>query len=182
MTEPAIEIEGLSKRYRGGGPLVPIPFRWGRRLERGRRMGNEHADYDLDAADDDVDDDVDDDDDFDDGDEFEERAAGARRETWALRDISVTIPAGARVALIGPDGGGKTTLVKILSGTAIPTLGRADNSRAHAEQRYRPPQRRAHRRLPGHFPPGGPQPCGRNRRLCGVGGPDRQQGPHVLDQ
>jgi ABC-type polysaccharide/polyol phosphate transport system ATPase subunit len=125
MTEPAIEIEGLSKRYRGGGPLVPIPFRWGRRLERGRRMGDEHADYDLDAADDDVDDDVDDDDDFDDGDEFEERRTGARRETWALRDISVTIPAGARVALIGPDGSGKSTLVKILSGTAIPTSGRA---------------------------------------------------------
>jgi ABC-type polysaccharide/polyol phosphate transport system ATPase subunit len=123
MSEPAIKIEGLSKRYRGGGPLVPIPFRWGRRLERGRRIGDQRADDDLDADDDDIGGDVDDDDDLDDRDEFEERVAGGQRETWALRDIFVTIPAGARVALIGPDGAGKTTLVKILSGTAIPTAG-----------------------------------------------------------
>jgi ABC-2 type transport system ATP-binding protein len=34
----------------------------------------------------------------------------------ALRDVTATIPAGARVALIGPNGSGKTTLTRIIMG------------------------------------------------------------------
>ena len=42
----------------------------------------------------------------------------------ALRDISVTIRAGERVALVGENGSGKTTLVKVLTGLFRPTEGR----------------------------------------------------------
>ncbi|HZD68528.1 MAG TPA: ABC transporter ATP-binding protein [Actinomycetes bacterium] len=40
-----------------------------------------------------------------------------------LRDISCTIPAGTRVALVGPTGSGKTTLAKLLIRLADPTAG-----------------------------------------------------------
>jgi len=40
-----------------------------------------------------------------------------------LRDVSCTIPAGTRVALVGPTGSGKTTLAKLLVRLADPTAG-----------------------------------------------------------
>lgn len=40
-----------------------------------------------------------------------------------LRDVSVTIREGEYVGLIGPNGGGKTTLLKLLLGILIPTKG-----------------------------------------------------------
>ena len=43
---------------------------------------------------------------------------------WALRDVSVSIPAGAVVALVGENGAGKTTIVKLLSRMYEPTEGR----------------------------------------------------------
>jgi ATP-binding cassette subfamily B protein len=43
---------------------------------------------------------------------------------WALRDVSLTIPAGAVVALVGENGAGKTTLVKLLCRMYEPTEGR----------------------------------------------------------
>lgn len=45
-------------------------------------------------------------------------------ERWILRDLSFTIPAGTRLALVGVNGAGKTTLVKLLCRFYEPTEGR----------------------------------------------------------
>jgi len=42
---------------------------------------------------------------------------------WALRDCSLTIPAGSVTALIGPNGAGKTTLLHLTIGLTAPTAG-----------------------------------------------------------
>jgi ABC-2 type transport system ATP-binding protein len=47
------------------------------------------------------------------------------RQTWALRDCRLTVPAGQVAALVGPNGAGKTTLLRILAGLATPTAGTA---------------------------------------------------------
>ena len=41
-----------------------------------------------------------------------------------IRDISLTIPDGAFVAITGPNGGGKSTLAKLIAGIEQPTSGR----------------------------------------------------------
>ena len=43
---------------------------------------------------------------------------------WALRNVSLRIPAGSTVALVGENGAGKTTLVKLLCRMYEPTEGR----------------------------------------------------------
>jgi ATP-binding cassette, subfamily B, bacterial len=45
-------------------------------------------------------------------------------QTWVLRHVSLTIPAGSVLAVIGENGAGKTTLVKLLSRMYEPTEGR----------------------------------------------------------
>ena len=45
-------------------------------------------------------------------------------ERWVLRDVSLHIPAGAVIALVGENGSGKTTMVKLLSRMYEPTEGR----------------------------------------------------------
>lgn len=45
-------------------------------------------------------------------------------EKWALRDLSFSIKAGEKLALVGENGAGKTTLVKLLSRLYEPTEGR----------------------------------------------------------
>jgi ABC-2 type transport system ATP-binding protein len=47
------------------------------------------------------------------------------RQTCALRDCHLSIPAGQVTALVGPNGAGKTTLLRILAGLAAPTAGTA---------------------------------------------------------
>jgi ABC-2 type transport system ATP-binding protein len=47
------------------------------------------------------------------------------RQTWALQDCRLTVPAGHVAALVGPNGAGKTTLLRILAGVATPTAGMA---------------------------------------------------------
>jgi ABC-2 type transport system ATP-binding protein len=45
------------------------------------------------------------------------------RRTWALRDCTLTIPAGHVVGLVGPNGAGKTTLLRLAAGMLAPTRG-----------------------------------------------------------
>jgi ABC-2 type transport system ATP-binding protein len=42
---------------------------------------------------------------------------------WALRDCTLTIPAGKVVGLVGPNGAGKTTLLQLAAGLLTPTSG-----------------------------------------------------------
>lgn len=43
---------------------------------------------------------------------------------WALRDISLAIPRGQSLALVGENGAGKTTFIKLLTRLYVPTEGR----------------------------------------------------------
>lgn len=42
---------------------------------------------------------------------------------WAVRGVDLTIPAGAKVALVGRTGSGKTTLAKVILGLYVPSEG-----------------------------------------------------------
>jgi ABC-2 type transport system ATP-binding protein len=42
---------------------------------------------------------------------------------WALRDCTLTIPAGKVVGLVGPNGAGKSTLLQLAAGLLTPTAG-----------------------------------------------------------
>jgi phosphonate transport system ATP-binding protein len=46
--------------------------------------------------------------------------------TDLLRDVSLTVPAGERVVIVGANGAGKSTLLKSLTGMAKPTDGRVE--------------------------------------------------------
>ena len=58
----------------------------------------------------------------------------------ALKDVSVEIPSGSLTALLGPSGGGKTTLLRIIAGLEHPDSGRVEIDGAEATAL--PPQRR----------------------------------------
>ena len=51
------------------------------------------------------------------------RSAGFREDFYALRDVSLEIPAGSTVGLIGANGSGKSTLLKTIGGIIQPTTG-----------------------------------------------------------
>src|SRR4051794_11218397 len=44
---------------------------------------------------------------------------------WALRDVDLDVPAGSVLGLLGHNGAGKTTAIRILTTLALPTTGRA---------------------------------------------------------
>src|SRR6266513_60355 len=50
------------------------------------------------------------------------------RRTWALRDCSLSLPAGRVAALVGPNGAGKTTLLHLVVGLLAPTSWRVSGS------------------------------------------------------
>ena len=45
------------------------------------------------------------------------------RSTWALRECSLTIPAGHVAAMVGPNGAGKSTLLNLAVGLVEPSEG-----------------------------------------------------------
>jgi ABC-2 type transport system ATP-binding protein len=46
-------------------------------------------------------------------------------ELWALRDVDLEVPTGSILGLLGHNGAGKTTAIRILTTLALPTQGRA---------------------------------------------------------
>ncbi|MDP9325899.1 MAG: sulfate ABC transporter ATP-binding protein [Candidatus Dormibacteraeota bacterium] len=58
----------------------------------------------------------------------------------ALRDVSVEIPTGTLTALLGPSGGGKSTLLRIIAGLEAPDSGTVEISGTDSTEL--PPQRR----------------------------------------
>lgn len=49
---------------------------------------------------------------------------GTRRDFWALKDVSFEVDQGEAVGIIGHNGAGKSTMLKILTGLMVPTSGR----------------------------------------------------------
>ena len=60
-------------------------------------------------------------------DRLKELFLGKRRhqEFWALKDVSLSVPRGVSLGILGENGAGKSTLLKILTGALTPTSGTA---------------------------------------------------------
>ena len=49
-------------------------------------------------------------------------------EQLAVDDVSLVVPAGNILGLIGPSGAGKTTTIRVLTGALVPTSGSPPSS------------------------------------------------------
>ncbi len=57
-------------------------------------------------------------------------SVGVRRnKRWLVRDFDMTIRRGEIVSLIGPNGGGKTTVAKIVAGALLPDVGSVEKAK-----------------------------------------------------
>ena len=128
--DPVLVVDRLSKRY-PGAPVVmfpPVVSMFQRDVFRKRRSSSDPAAARRPAPAYDVDDDLDDEMEDDDDDELEEelaRAHGRPNEPfWALRDISFDLRPGEALGIVGGMGAGKSTLMRIIAGRALPTEGR----------------------------------------------------------
>ncbi|HSL30760.1 MAG TPA: ABC transporter ATP-binding protein [Anaerolineales bacterium] len=105
MSDTAIKVEGLGKKYHIGGrqksyyrltdqltDMIVAPFRRAGKLMRGQAGGAAELDETI----------------------------------WALKDVSFQVKSGEVLGIIGRNGVGKSTLLKILSGISDPTEGYAD--------------------------------------------------------
>jgi len=50
-------------------------------------------------------------------------ASGRERKTFSLRDVTIDVPRGSLTGLLGPNGCGKTTLLRLLAGILTPQAG-----------------------------------------------------------
>lgn len=46
---------------------------------------------------------------------------------WALRDVSISVPEDSFTTLVGPSGGGKSTLLRLAAGLILPTAGQVES-------------------------------------------------------
>lgn len=63
-----------------------------------------------------------------------------REEPWVLRDLSLEVPAGSTLALVGGNGSGKSTALGVLAGVLRAGRGSVDNPAARARSQVLVPQ------------------------------------------
>src|SRR5947207_15434439 len=95
MSVPAIQLDHVTKRYRAGRSRTVVDL-IASNVDRIRGKS----------------------------DEIHSAARGRVDSTiWALRDVSLDVPEGAGLGIIGRNGAGKTTLLKLVSRVTWPTSG-----------------------------------------------------------